>query len=268
MPTTAERLTALESDRKWHWIALSIGASLFVGWNIFISLTLFGIQRDIAQVAKDLATIKQERKDAGHEIVGRLESPKSSEELQAALATVVAQVKTARAEKVPPKEETLIPLGQAVSVAASKQPEAPEIWPAISTLVSYRYSNLKPSLGNCNDRPFTPTDGGDPVQIPGVRNIGLIIFHDCDFDLSDMEGFQKGGAGRMYARHPGSVVLAFRNVNVTYRGGSVVPAAAYEFQNCSFNALPVASPSKPALEIARQLLAAPDSRMVKVKAEG
>ena len=67
-----------------------------------------------------------------------------SQQLQAALATVTAQVQTARADGKAPDEEKVKALASAVSHVVQHKPDSPEAWQTAAALVSYRAVASKP----------------------------------------------------------------------------------------------------------------------------
>lgn len=136
MATQPERIASLETHRYWYWVALTVLAS----WLAYISILALAIKGD-------MQAIKQKIRDGGlGDIVAELQAPKSPEQLQASLATVTAQIKTARANGTRPDHKKVQALSGALSRVVQNAPQMPEAWQAAAEVISYRSQGNVPDV--------------------------------------------------------------------------------------------------------------------------
>jgi hypothetical protein len=126
---------------------------------------------------------------ASSKIVAELKSPKSPQQLQANLNTVVADIQTATANGNKPNEKKVAALSGALSQVVKKNPELPEAWRAVATLVSYRSSDvlrLHASMPDCDvsQEPRLIAESETP-EIPYQQNAGRkgFLFRNCRLHL-------------------------------------------------------------------------------------
>ncbi len=276
MATQLERLAGLESQSKWYWAALSavaLAGSLWLGW---LTNRLIDVQSKVSE-------LRQMVHDGGlGDIVSQLRNPSSPEHLQASLSTVVAQIQTARANKIRPDEQKLKVLSSALSNVVQRVPENPEAWQAAVQLVDYKFQALPAgpiALPNCYDYwTGMPSDHTDTIFnqdgtvaersnnfIPDTGATWTVhaTFHDCSLNIDYIDNFETTNIGRFFTdvkrHHPGAdfLGLILTNVHVTYSGGKIIPVSEIQFINCTFEIKkPTDVPNKEVQAIAGQLLTA------------
>jgi hypothetical protein len=164
------------SDKTFHSLADSVAEmkgsfaemkGSFKTWGVIASVIstafTFGAIAALGwcwSLASKVTAIQQQLADGGNtKIVAELKSPESTEQLQANLATVAAEVQTARVKGAQPNQKTAA-LSQAVSQVIRREPTIPEVWQAASQLVSFRTVNLVSQ----KSRPPCDTTNTTPVE--------------------------------------------------------------------------------------------------------
>jgi hypothetical protein len=268
MATQPERISALETHRIWQWAAI-VGVG---GWLIWVSLTLI-------RVSGDLRAIKQKIKDGGlGDIVAQLREPKSSEQLQANLSTVIAQIQTARVNQTAPDHQKIKTLSGVLGEVVKRNPEVPEAWQAAVQMVDYKFQPLaaSTSLPDCLNMPdeghnfeFVQNSDGSRTKLPfptrlnlGVPNHFTEGFRNCNLNLEDDGNFYSTVVGKELlnagaeAKGENSIIFILNHVNIRYAGGKPLPITQIQFRDCSFTFVqPIAVPSLPAQVLTTQLLA-------------
>ena len=216
-------------------------------------------------VTTNVIAIKQQLADGGNkQIVTELTFPKSQQQLQANLSTVVAQVQTARAEGKAPNATKVTSLSSAVAEVVQRNSELPEAWQAAMQLVDYKYQlklGTSTNLPNCLDT-LSPgnaevdrlrTSDGGTVDYPNYSGpqtpawMSHVILGHCTLNLDDDGSFDSTSVGRFFAsvrtHHPQATMffLVMNDAHVTYSGGKMLPITGVTFTNRTFE---VTSPSK------------------------
>jgi hypothetical protein len=257
-----ERIISLESNKKWHWIALVATAVTLVAlgaWSAWLTVTLH-------RTVRDLQAVKQRAADGGlGGIVAQLQEPKSSEQLAAILAIIASEVRYDRAGDRPPKLANLIKLSSAVKQVAMKSPEIPEVWQAAFQLVSYRSESTRPlapiHLPNCADD-LTLLQQLSTAPPRAQESKFTVNLSSCALNLDDDGSFAQTALGKFFEetrkRSPGdeSTIHIFSGT-ITYSGGKVLPADRIDFENCLFDfKTPQTPPPSSGKSLADQLLTA------------
>lgn len=186
-------------------------------------------------------------------LITELMYPKSQEELRASLATLNAQVETARAHGIPPNPLKLHAFALSVSKLIAQRPDFPEAWQAAAQLVSYRRAGTPGQNGCDGPAAITAVDSDRQQQV-------VLNFHDCEIALDDFLAGEDAGALPADSR----AVLELKNVHVIYRGGLIAHIRSIVLSNCSFDFEMDRSPSPPGLLLTETLLSAEDIRNVTV----
>jgi hypothetical protein len=252
MAKTEERVASLETSLCLIKRTLSVLVPTLLLWGWYITTNVIAM--------------KQSMTDGGNtKLVAELKSPKSPDQLQANLATVDAQIQTARANGTKPNIKKVDALSGALSQVVKNDPDLPEAWQAAVQLVNYKYQpqvTIARPLPSCLSLsgPGTisfmgPISPGDPVRL-------TFVLHNCTLNLDD-ENFwltQMGkGIHDAMDTHPASysIILIVHNSNITYSGGKFLPVNQIQFQNCSFELKqPTVLPNRNVQLVTEQLLAA------------
>ena len=183
MATQPERIAALEADHKGQWRAIVAVATVGAAWMGWLSIMLFGMKGDIQ-------ALKQKVKDGGTgDIVSELKQPKSPQQLQASLNTVIAEIQTAHVEGKKPDNKKSAALSTALYDVAKGHPNLPEAWRAAATLVSFQSTNvasLAPSLPECDvtvkPRMIEPSEVPEiPLRADSARK--GFLFRNCRLNM-------------------------------------------------------------------------------------
>jgi hypothetical protein len=168
-------------------------------------------------------------------LVTQLQSPRSPQQLQAALATVTAQVQMARANDKPPDVKKVQALSAAVSKIVKDQPNLPEAWQTAAALVSYRSpTKTAPVPNDCSGEQ-------NPVLMQGLlRGVDTMLrglhYDDCTVVLDeDFAARVANVLPQIYPNYQARTVLKFNRVHVIYRGGRLPPADELLFVKCTFD---------------------------------
>lgn len=254
----AVKVEGIQGERRvWKFlptaaIAVGLGA---MGW-------CWHINDRINTVEQKITAIEQELADGGNaKLVAELRAPKSTEQLQANLATITAQIQTARVNGEQPDAKKVEALSKALAQVVQKNPQLPEAWQVAGELISYRAIPAKPAstLAECSPVVFT----GMPQQ--DWRIPVLLQLQNCTIALDDLAQLSPKLMG-LLARDQGQVyksALLLRNVHVVYRGGAIaLPVRALIFNNCTFEFDLDGSPPAPGNSLTETLLVATDIRDV------
>lgn len=243
MAKIEERLATIETVLGiWKWIVGGVaGATFLLGISALAWCYHLG---------NKVAAIEQQLADGGNaRIVADLKNPKSQQELQANLSTVIAQVQTARVNGTKPNAKKVEALSGALTHVIQSDPQLPEAWQAAAQLVSFKSSP--------QGRPVdTPCFTGGPMQDMnepplGANNYSLsIIAANCVADISDAENFSRANGSyiadweQKLAPRRVSIIVRFIGAHIIYRGGPLFPnVTGFVFQNCTFDiAVPVVPP--------------------------
>ena len=170
-------------------------------------------------------------------LITQLEKPKNQQQLQAALATVNAQVQTARADGKKPDSHRVQALSSLVSNVVVRQPELAEGWQAAAALVSYRgvsspdVNTNKPCIGSGGPLSASITRDDSPA-----KDYEGLHFDDCTLTLDD--SFTKSaseGLARIVGGRSVPSIIKFNRVRLIYRGGSLPKADLYLLIGCTFD---------------------------------
>ena len=260
MATQLERIAALETDKKWHWIALVAIAVLGLGWLSWVSMSLIS-------AGNDLRSIKQKVADGLGPITSAIQNPSSPQQLAANLSFVASTIRVKRAEGKQPDQGRINSLSSAVQLVAKENPQVPEVWQAAFQLVSFRSESLKSSLPSklvdCT------TDPGVLIEINNTLDASMPIsghyfadLHDCILKLDDDGTFWNSPLYQFFQeaqkRRPGNgnLIRLTRGI-ITYSGGNMIPITQLKFLDCVFDFnSPKDIPPNPGRSLASQLLVA------------
>ncbi|WP_103934374.1 hypothetical protein [Bryocella elongata] len=246
--------------RSLHHVLIGVAATAVVGW--------------VAWVSFSIATIKQNVSDAnsGKPLITALLDPKSPQQLQASLSTVIATVETAQVQGKRPDQKKVGELSAAMTHVVEQHPTLPQAWQAAAELVNYKFAadsqaipqtdcntatrQILPDISDLDERPLTKDS---PPQPDGL----LVDLKNCRLDLDD-ERFWTVGEGKSILifqhDHPQykDIVLRLSMVEIHYSGEkSLAPISRILFKNCRFVITsPTAIPSAPGRRIMTELLAA------------
>jgi hypothetical protein len=222
---------------------------VILGWLAAISVYL-------ALQHGDIQAIKQSINDHGlGQIVTELKAPKSRQQLQANLSTVIAQVQTARANGKQPDPKKVTAISEAVSQVTQKDPEVPEAWQAASALVSFRNAIHEPSNSIPCEKPYSVKIVmlGQHFDPTGPAS-DVLQYRDCVMDIGDLTWFEKNDP----TPHGAQAAISLTNVHVIYRGGPLLPVRYIVFSGCTFEFQINAPPPQPGRALTQTLLAASD----------
>lgn len=190
-------------------------------------------------------------------LVTQLEAPKSSQQLQAALATVTAQVQTARADGKAPDEKKVKTLASAVAQVVQHKPDLPEAWQTAAALVSYRAVASKPI------EPKECTTQLKILQAAITRDSQKITYYgeayeDCTviLDGASISEVFRNVPNSMHIPPGAPSILKFTHVHVIYRGGTIPPANLLIFLSCTFEFQLNTQPQPSGQELTQTLLTA------------
>jgi hypothetical protein len=165
-------------------------------------------------------------------LVTQLESPKSPQQLQASLTTVLAQVQTAQAEGKKPDAKKLRNISSAVNTVVKKNPELPEGWRVASALISYDSPQPNVELPDCAT--ITPTQLSwvplDP-QSKGTPPPHQFTLRNCHLNLdAPLPASHFTPVGQ-----PESFTIVCDHCLVTYSGGAIPLLGLKGYVNLIFN---------------------------------
>ena len=275
--------TKLEHDL----ISLKTGVKV-LGWVLGILIPGLGFWG--WYVTTNIIAMKQQLADGGNaKLVAELKSPKSTEQLQANLTTVVAQVATARANDKAPNPQKVKALSSAIAQVVQKNPNLQEAWQAAAQVVSFRTAVLPIP----QDLPPCDTVNSIPVEkwrAPS-SNMAQVLFgyfyHHCTLDLSklppqDAKGhyqlsvIDNGSWGNDTSEHiiplhlePGGdsaqLPIFLNDGIVTASEGSITPGnKTFVFTNCRFNFSLQTPPEGPLRELLQAALEKPDLATLRI----
>jgi hypothetical protein len=276
MAKIEERVATLESSMRS--IKLMIGvlvpALLFWGWYI----------------TTNVVAMKQSLADGGNtKLVTELKAPKSREQLQASLSTVIAQVQTARANGTKPDEKKVNALSAAMYQVVQQHRELPETWQAASQLVSFRTVsfNISPNLPPCDTVHTRPIEKWRAVtQGNWVMEAGYFYSH-CKLDLSTLPPQNVKGTYKLNFVDDGSSAIdhtehivnlhvmsgddyaqlpIYVNDGLIVFTGSQIPFGneLFVFTNCRFELSVQSVPNKPLEELLTAGLKQPDLFLINI----
>jgi hypothetical protein len=265
----AERIASLETDRKWHWCALTVVAVCGLGWLSWVSLALVSIKGD-------MQAVKQRIRDGGlGEIVSQLRSPESQDQLRANLSTVVAQIETAKVRGRKADPGKIKALSGAVAQVTRSDPEMQETWQAAAQLINFRVPSTSIPSTPCfrGPRPADTSPSSPPNSALTVYDITIAV-KDCTFNLDDTEDVVKQDEAQISKAASSlspvvsfRIVFRFQHVHLIYRGGTLPPIVnLYVFRDCTFDWQLPTVPTASGQKITQQLLEAENPSYVIVSA--
>jgi hypothetical protein len=245
--------------RAWTFIptaAVVVGLAV-LGW-------CWRINDRITTSDKKITAIEQQLADGGSaRLVAELRSPKSPEQLQANLSTVVAQVQTARANGKKADQKKVEALSGAVSEVVGKDPQLSEAWQAAGELISFRAPVLG-SLNPCAKPEYVRFVTNTGEFGPNIKRMAQFYFKDCVLVLNDKLDFMNSEAYHQFVNTPGAGIgLGLLNVRIVYRGGPIMPVDTIAFVGCTFDFQIQAPPPPTARPLTQTLLAASNINDVK-----
>lgn len=263
MASQPERIASLETTASIAKWVLGIFIPLVIVWGAFVTMNVIAMKQQLA--------------DGGNtKLVTELKSPKSPDQLQANLSTVVAQIQMARVEGKPPDEKKVAALSGALAKVVQDSPSLPEVWQAAAQLVDYKFQpkQTDESLPNCLDmvppeapevdRIQTPDGAVDYPNFSGPQTQGWmahIYLGKCVLDLDDEGDFDNTSVGKYFQRvrkhHPQAAIfiIVVQDAVIKYSGGKMLPVSAIQFANCAFEIVPpVSLPSNNTKQLIAQLL--------------
>lgn len=264
MPTAPERITALETTVKHLKWLLGLLVVPLIAWGAYITVNVISMR----QAIEDGGTTH---------LVAQLYSPRSSQQLQANLATVSAQAQMAMVEGKRPNRKKVDSLSRALTQVVQKNPELPVAWQAAIHLVNYKFEPGREtaSLPNCLNLPVTgekafrgnkdgtfhQTSPSEDAQAP-IQG-AVVVAQNCQLDLDDDGNFNSTQVAKDFRdakeKHPRTsfFILSVTNAHVVYSGGKLIPINEIRFVNCSFEIKPPSGlPNSQSQSITTQLLAA------------
>lgn len=228
-----ERVIALDERVTLIGRVLIVLVPLLVLWGAYITVNVI--------------SMKQALTDQNTKLVTELKEPKSPEQLQAGLSTVIAQVQRARVEGKPPNPQKVEALSKAVSEVVQSDPNLPEAWSAAAELISYRTGATHPAAAHL---PPCDLSSAKPESRPGAlpnNQPGLIFgffFSKCSLKLEDVPPLlftpselpkdwpiQIHQVLGVYISFP----VRLTDGEVIYDGGPIPHGDGFVFTNCVFN---------------------------------
>ncbi len=211
----------------------------------------------------------------GSKIVAELEAPKSPEQLQANLSTVIAQLQTAKVKGIKPDEKKVKALSGALSQVVEHNQNLPEAWSATAELISYQSQILHPipeHLPACN------LNGLKPETRPTRTPTGALDYNpgfylsNCALRLEDVtpltvtEVPSDFGIKFINPDHRNRVgfPIYLSNGEVIYNGGPIQTKQGFVFVNCVFNLHTRGVPDAPAQDLLMAALKSDDLSQVKI----
>jgi len=158
-------------------------------------------------ITTNVVAIKQQLADGGNtKLVTELKSPKSQDQLQASLSTVIAQVQTERVNGKAPDQKKSVALAEALTQAAKRNPEIPDSWRAVATLASFRTSYIlenAASMPDCNVQQTAKLiEPKDIPEVAGAKAFNGYIFRNCVLHLNHLPPLQRTYLTKPYENHP------------------------------------------------------------------
>jgi len=262
MATHLERTASLETTASIAKWVLGIFIPLVFGWGAFITINVIAMKQQLA--------------DGGNtKLVTELKAPKSPQQLQANLTTVVAQIQTDRVNGTRPNLTKVAALSGALSQVVKDNPQMPEAWQAATLLVSYRSPQPIASQKDCfNHSVQTIAAGQISNNTTGAvyTYSGTLVYTDCTFVLSDVNAFKNSAdvkdliANSVGAAFPVNIQLI--HAHLVYRGGEVIPFLTLQCTACTYDFEYPATPPSPVQKLTRALLLASDYSDIKVDTQG
>jgi hypothetical protein len=242
-----QRLVAIEEHLKPRFadhtfrnnslVAVISAAVLGLGWWVFF-------------ITSSVIAMRQQLADGGNkQIVAELNAPKSEQQLQANLSTVIAQVQRAQLDGQKPNPEKISALGGALSRVVQRSPGVPDAWHAAATLINYRTAAKKSNNQICKP-------SGNEMAIglsPDFKVQTVIILQDCTLVLDDAPEIVDTKSFKAVPENERGLIL--KNVHVIYRGGAIIPVKGILFAQCSFDFQMYSAPPLPARSLTVTLLA-------------
>jgi len=256
---TVAELVGARNAMRWLPSAAVLFSLAALGW-------CWHIGNRVTAIAQHLA-------DGGvTNLVAHLESPKSTEQLQAGLSTVIAQVQTARAEGVRPNEKKVASLTQAVSHVVQSDPNLPEAWNAATELISYRSQLLRSGpepLAPCNLHDIKPEvkTEGSPNAVGGLSIRPGFYLSNCSLKLEDVPDLTMSAEEvpnslvKFTGKGKVAIPLYLTDGEITYYGGPL-RYSAFFFINCTFRLQANGIPDDSAQKLLIAVLNTPDLRYV------
>jgi len=179
-------------------------------------------------------------------LVAQLNSPKSREQLQANLSTVVAQVQSARAEGKEPDEKKVVAISNALLEVSQNHPELPETWRAATELISYKSDKLRSIQGKlppCDFKGVQPQmkqwTVGPEGGVNGTYGYAFYL-SKCSLKLEDVPDLANKEADAPFKWvHMVDGIYRFpiflTRGEVIYDGGPLNYDAGFAFINCTFD---------------------------------
>ncbi|MGO8717836.1 MAG: hypothetical protein ACLQMO_01300 [Acidobacteriaceae bacterium] len=176
MAPVPERLATIETTLHHIKRILWISLLPILGWGGYITVNVITLRQAVA--------------DSGTKLVAELKAPKSTQQLQANLIAVTAQIQTARVEGKKPNPQKIKALSGAVATAVQENPELDEGWRAAALLASYRTSDLlkNPSaLPDCDiNQKAHAVLASEVREIPGAGGGMGYLFKNCRLYLDKL----------------------------------------------------------------------------------
>lgn len=252
--------SAHELDKR-----LSVLEDRFKLFGTIVALLLAGVGFWFWYVTSNLIAIKQQLADGGNkQLVTELTNPKSSQQLEANLSTVIAQVQTARARNQPPNSTKVDQLSKAVGGVLNQRPSLIRGWQAAEELISFRSMPPQENPIRCRDIPHSPPKGSPEL---GTIIESTFFLEGCtislDGDDADFITKRAEAVARAWGK-PGAVPVELSFVHIIYSGGDLPKVPYVQFENCTFEFRSPSVPTRSGENAVRQLLAASDIKNVRV----
>lgn len=177
MASQPERIASLETSLGHLKIGLLVLVPVLLTWGAYITVNVISMKQAIT--------------DGGNtKLVAELKVPKSPLQLHANLATVTAQIETARANGVQPNPQKVRALTGALSQVVQNDPKLVDAWRAVATLASYSTSEIiekSALLPDCDvSQKFHLIIPGEIPEIPIPEAMNGYVFRNCKLHMDHL----------------------------------------------------------------------------------
>jgi hypothetical protein len=248
MATHLERTATLETSIGHIKGVAYVLITLLIPWAAYITINVI--------------SMKQSMVDGGNtKLVADLRAPKSPQQLQANLSTVIAQVQNARLAGKPPNPKNIEAVSIALADVVRKQPDVPEGWNAAAQIISYRSSRMFPSSKPDCETELNPPP---PAMLKNqTKATEWIYLHDCTLHLDNLISWRDKNDKTLT-----SIAFTCNDVEIVYRGGPILPITSLQLVHCTFDFQINNEPPPPARRLTEALLAASDINKISFSSTG
>jgi hypothetical protein len=177
MASVPERLATVETTLSHIKGILLVFVPLAIAWGSYITVNVVSMRQAMA--------------DGGNaKLVAELKAPKSTQQLQANLITVTAQIQAARVDGKKPNPQKLRALSGALTQVVQKNPDLAEGWRAVAVLASYRTSDVlenASALPDCDiSQKAHAIPASDIPETPYTAGSFGFVFRNCRLYLDHL----------------------------------------------------------------------------------